>query len=196
MLMAAVREAGGLPLFLGIGRDTPDAIRRLLETADGCDMIVSSAGVSVGERDHIREVVAELGQISTWRVAMRPGKPMLIGSICGAIYLGLPGNPVSSSVTFELFARPVIRKLQGETEPHRRRLQVRLGQDMRKPAGIETYIRAVLRSVNGDLPVATSSGAQGSAMLRSLAAADCLLVLPAEPSVVEAASIVEAIPLR
>lgn len=196
MLVAAVREAGGEPLFLGIGGDTPDAIRRLLESAEGCDVIVSSAGVSVGEHDYMRDVIAELGQISTWRVAMRPGKPLLIGSIRGAVYLGLPGNPVSSSVTFELFARLAIQKLQGAMEPQRRRLRVRLGEEMEKPAGLETYTRAVLRSVSGDLPVAASSGRQGSAMLRSLAAADCLLVLPAPPSSVPAGSVVEAIPLR
>jgi molybdopterin molybdotransferase len=196
MLVAAVREAGGEPHFLGIGGDSPDAIRSVLEDALGCDVIISSAGVSVGDHDHINDVVAELGEIHTWGVAMRPGKPLLIGNLRGAVYLGLPGNPVSSSVTFELFARPVIQKLQGASDPQRRRLRVRLGEDVSKPAGLETYARAVLRSRDDDLPVATSSGAQGSAMLRSLAAADCLLVLPAGPTVVSAGTVVEAIPLR
>jgi molybdopterin molybdotransferase len=196
MLVAAVQEAGGEPVQLGISEDTPDAIRGLLDGARGCDVIVSSAGVSVGDHDHVRAVVAELGEIMAWRVAMRPGKPLLIGNVRGALYLGLPGNPVSSSVTFELFARPAIRKLQGAAEPHRRRFPVRLGEDIQKPAGLETYTRAVLQSVDGNLPVATSSGGQGSAMLHSLAAADCLLVLPAEPSVVQSGSVVEAIPLR
>jgi molybdopterin molybdotransferase len=111
---------------------------------------------------------------------------MLIGRVHDAVYLGLPGNPVSSVVTFELFARPAIRRLQGASEPHRRPVQVRVGDDMRKPAGLLTYARAALRPVSGDLPLATTSGAQGSSMLHSLAAADCLLVLPAELSMVEA----------
>jgi len=196
MLVAAVQEAGGEPVPLGISEDTPAAIRRVLDGARGCDVIVSSAGVSVGDHDHVRAVVAELGNIMTWRIAMRPGKPLLIGSVRDALYLGLPGNPVSSSVTFELFARPAIRALQGAAEPHRRRIQVRLGEDMEKPAGLETYTRAMLHPVNGALPVATSSGGQGSAMLGSLAAADCLLVLPAEASVLESGRVVEAIPLR
>jgi molybdopterin molybdotransferase len=195
MLIAAVREAGGDPTFLGIAADTPDAVRRLLNV-DGYDIIVSSAGVSVGDHDHVRDVVAELGEVTTWRIAMRPGKPMLIGRVGRTFFLGLPGNPVSASVTFELFVRPAIRRLQGATDPMRRRMSVRLGETMQKPVGLETYARAVLRRVDGALPVATSSGAQGSHMLRSLAAADCLLILPAEAAEVAEGTSVEAIPLR
>jgi molybdopterin molybdotransferase len=195
MLIAAVREAGGDPTFLGIAADTPDAVRRLLNV-DGYDIIVSSAGVSVGDHDHVRDVVAELGEVTTWRIAMRPGKPMLIGRVGRTLFLGLPGNPVSASVTFELFVRPAIRRLQGATDPMRRRMSVRLGETMQKPVGLETYARAVLRRVDGALPVATSSGAQGSHMLRSLAAADCLLILPAEAAEVAEGTSVEAIPLR
>lgn len=168
---------------------------RLLNV-DGYDIIVSSAGVSVGDHDHVRDVVAELGEVTTWRIAMRPGKPMLIGRVGRTLFLGLPGNPVSASVTFELFVRPAIRRLQGATDPMRRRMSVRLGETMQKPVGLETYARAVLRRVDGALPVATSSGAQGSHMLRSLAAADCLLILPAEAAEVAEGTSVEAIPLR
>jgi molybdopterin molybdotransferase len=196
MLSAAVREAGGIPTFLGVARDSKDSVRSLLEQASGFDLIVSSAGVSVGDHDWVREVVAAMGTISTWRVAMRPGKPVLTGSIRDAIFIGLPGNPVSSSVTFELFARPVIRRMQGANELHRRRVQVRLGEDISKPAALETYARAVLRDTDADLPCAFSSGDQGSSMLHSLTRADCLLVLPAGAEVVAAGSVVEAIPLR
>jgi molybdopterin molybdotransferase len=196
MLSAAVREAGGLPTFLGIARDSKDSLRTLLETASGSDLIVSSAGVSVGDHDWVREVVAAMGTISTWRVAMRPGKPVLTGRIGDAILIGLPGNPVSSSVTFELFARPVIRRFQGARELHRRRIQVRVGEDISKPAALETYARAVLRNADGELPDAFSAGDQGSSMLHSLTRADCLLVLPAGPDVITTGSVVEAIPLR
>jgi molybdopterin molybdotransferase len=173
-------------------------VRRLLN-ADGYDVIVSSAGVSVGDHDHVRDVVAELGEVNTWRIAMRPGKPMLIGTVGNALFLGLPGNPVSASVTFELFVRPAIRRLQGATELMRRRIAVRLGEAMRKQVGLETYARAVLGradGADGALPVALSSGAQGSHMLRSLAAADCLLVLPAEAADLPEGAIVDAILLR
>jgi molybdopterin molybdotransferase len=197
MLTAAVREAGGIPTFLGIARDSKDSVRAMLEAASTSDLVVSSAGVSVGDHDWVREVAAELGTISTWRVAMRPGKPVLIGRLRDAIFIGLPGNPVSSSVTFELFARPVIRRMQGAHELHRRRMRVRVGEEMTKPAGLETYTRAVLRdSSRDDLPQAHSSGDQGSSMLQSLTRADCLLVLPADLEVIAAGTVVEAIPLR
>jgi molybdopterin molybdotransferase len=196
MLAAAVREAGGVPAFLGIGRDSKESLRTLLQTAAGFDVIVSSAGVSVGDHDWVREVVAEMGTISTWRVAMRPGKPVLTGRIADAVFIGLPGNPVSSSVTFELFARPVIRRMQGAQQLHRHRMQVRLGEDMSKPEALETYARAVLHETPGELPSATSSGDQGSSMLQSLTRADCLVILPAGLEVVPAGTVVEAIPLR
>jgi molybdopterin molybdotransferase len=197
MLTAAVREAGGTPTFLGIARDSKDSVRAMLENASSSDLVVTSAGVSVGDHDWVRDVLSELGTISTWRVAMRPGKPVLIGTLRDAVFIGLPGNPVSSSVTFELFARPVIRRMQGADELHRRRMLVRIGEEMSKPAGLETYTRAVLRvTAHDDLPHAHSSGDQGSSMLRSLTRADCLLVLPAELEVVEAGTVVEAIPLR
>jgi molybdopterin molybdotransferase len=196
MLAAAVREAGGLPAFLGIARDSKDSLRALLETAAAFDVIVSSAGVSVGDHDWVREVVTEMGSVSTWRVAMRPGKPVLTGRIGDAVFIGLPGNPVSSSVTFELFARPVIRRMQGAAEWHRPRIQVRLGEDMSKPEALETYARAVLRDTERDLQQAFSSGDQGSSMLQSLTRADCLLVLPVGKEIVPAGSVVEAIPLR
>ena len=197
MLTAAVREAGGVPTFLGIARDSKDSLRTMLQAASFSDLVVSSAGVSVGDHDWVREVVAELGSISTWRVAMRPGKPVLIGRLGKAIFIGLPGNPVSSSVTFELFARPVIRRMQGARELHRRRIRVRLGEAVSKPAGLETYSRAVLRvATHDDLPLAHSAGDQGSSMLHSLTRADCLLILPAGSEVVEAGTVVSAIPLR
>jgi molybdopterin molybdotransferase len=197
MLAAAVREAGGEPTFLGIARDSKESVRSLLEAASSSDLVVSSAGVSVGDHDWVREVASDMGTMSTWRVAMRPGKPVLIGTLRDAIFIGLPGNPVSSSVTFELFARPVIRRMQGARELHRRRIRVRLGEEMTKPAGLETYARAVLRtSPDDDLPSAHSAGDQGSSMLHSLTRADCLVILPAEREVVAAGTVVEAIPLR
>jgi molybdopterin molybdotransferase len=196
MLAAAVLEAGGIPTFLGIARDSKESLRSLLESASSFDLIVSSAGVSVGDHDWVREVVSSIGTIATWRVAMRPGKPVLTGTVRDAVFIGLPGNPVSSSVTFELFARPVIRRMQGARELHRRRLRVRLGEDMSKPAGLETYARATLRSTDGGIPSAFSSGDQGSSMLQSLTRADCLLVLPVGDEVVTTGTVVEAIPLR
>lgn len=197
MIAAAVREAGGEPVLRGIASDDPTVLRQKLRAAmETSDLIVSSAGVSVGDHDHVQEVLAELGKIGVWRVAMRPGKPLLIGRAGTVPFIGLPGNPVSSSVTFELFARPAILKLQGAVEVHRRRLRVRLSEDMPKPAGLETYARARLVDSDADLPVAVSSGGQGSHMISALVAADVLLVLPAEPASMPRGAVVEAIPLR
>ena len=197
MIAAAVRDAGGEPVLLGIATDDLAVLRTTFQAAMGTsDLIVSSAGVSVGDHDHVQEVLAELGEIGVWRVAMRPGKPLLIGRAGSVPFIGLPGNPVSSSVTFELFARPAILKLQGASEVNRRRVQVRLGEDIEKPAGLETYARARLVASVDDLPIALSSGGQGSHMLRALVAADVLLVLPTEPASMARGSVVEAIPLR
>lgn len=197
MVAAAVRDAGGEPVLCGIAPDDPAVLRSTLRAAmETSDLIVSSAGVSVGDHDHVQEVLAELGEIGVWRVAMRPGKPLLIGRAGTVPFIGLPGNPVSSSVTFELFARPAILKLQGASEVNRRRVRARLGEEMEKPPGLETYARARLVESDGDLPVAMSSGGQGSHMLGALVAADALLVLPAGPASMQRGAVVEAIPLR
>ena len=197
MIAAAVQDAGGEPVLYGIVPDQPDELRQRLRAAmETSDLIVSSAGVSVGDHDHVQGVLAELGEIGLWRVAMRPGKPLLIGRAGNVPFIGLPGNPVSSSVTFELFARPAILAMQGAADVHRRRVHVRLGEDMAKPAGLETYARARLAESDGDLPVAVSSGGQGSHMLAALVAADVLLVLPAEPASLPRGAVIEALPLR
>ncbi len=118
-----------------------------------------------------------MGTISTVARGDAAGQAGAHRTVGDAVFIGLPGNPVSSSVTFELFARPVIRKMQGARQLHRRRMQVRLGEDMTKPEALETYARAVLHETPGELPSATSSGDQGSSMLHSLTRADCLVVL-------------------
>ena len=197
MLAGAARDAGADPVLCGIVPDSPEVLRHALASAAAsADIVVSSAGVSVGDHDHVREVLAELGEIALWRVAMRPGKPLLVGRIGSVPFVGLPGNPVSSSVTFELLVRPALLHMQGARDPQRRRLRVRLGEAMSKPPGLETFARARLVESAGDLPVALSSGGQGSHMLGSLAAADVLLALPAGPASVPEGAVVEAIPLR
>jgi molybdopterin molybdotransferase len=195
-IAAAVQEAGGEALRIGIARDTVVDLRRALGEAARCDLIVSSAGVSMGDHDHVRDVVDEMGGMDFWRVAMRPGKPLAVGTVQGVPFIGLPGNPVSSQVTFELFARPAILALQGATEVHRRRLAARALQDMDKPEGLETFHRGVLTPPrHGELPGVRLTGPQGSGIMRSLVLADCLIALPAEGDRVEAGTVVEVIPL-
>jgi molybdopterin molybdotransferase len=195
-IAAAVAEAGGEPVRSGIAHDAVADLRRLLEEAARCDLIVSTAGVSVGDRDHVRQVVADMGSLDMWRVAMRPGKPLAVGTVRGVPFLGLPGNPVSSQVTFELFARPAILGLQGSSEPHRRRSAARALEDMDKPEGLETFHRGILVDPEpGELPGVRLTGGQGSGIMRSMVLADCLIALPAEGSRVITGDLVEVIPL-
>jgi molybdopterin molybdotransferase len=196
-IAAAVQEAGGEPVRIGIARDTVVDLRRALGEAARCDLIVSSAGVSMGDHDHVRDVVDEMGAMGFWRVAMRPGKPLAVGAVGGVPFIGLPGNPVSSQVTFELFARPAVLALQGATEVHRRRTAARALEAMDKPEGLETFHRGVLRAAPGagELPGVRLTGPQGSGIMRSLVLADCLIALPAAGSRVEAGEVVEVIPL-
>jgi molybdopterin molybdotransferase len=178
MLATAVAEAGGDPMPFGVMGDERAEVRRRLLAAAECDLIVSSAGVSVGQHDHVGAVVEELGTVDVRRIAMRPGKPLLVGSVRGTPLLGLPGNPVSSAVTFELFGRPAILAMQGASRIERRRIAVRLGKAVSTPRALETYLRVQLEDASDGIPVARLSGDQGSSMTRSLSDADALLVVP------------------
>jgi molybdopterin molybdotransferase len=195
-IAAAVREAGGEPVRIGIARDTVVDLQRAFSDAARCDLIVSSAGVSMGDHDHVRDVVDAMGRMDFWRVAMRPGKPLAVGVVSDVPFIGLPGNPVSSQVTFELFARPAILHLQGATEVHRRRSAARTLEPMDKPDGLETFHRGVLQPAPpGELPGVRLTGPQGSGIMRSLVLADCLIALPAPGTHVAAGEVVEVIPL-
>src|SRR5688500_15479495 len=128
-LHALVRAAGGEPLNLGVAEDSPEALRALLERTVGCDLILTSAGVSVGELDYTRVALEQLGaEMKFWKVRMRPGAPLGFGMLRGIPWLGLPGNPVSAMVTFELFARPVLRRMLGHTRLFRRPVDVVLAE--------------------------------------------------------------------
>ena len=195
-LAEAVRRAGGEPVPLGIARDDAAAIAAALDPARHCDVILTSGGVSVGEFDFTRDVVQRLGgTLSLWRVRMRPGAPLGFGTLFGVPWIGLPGNPVSAMVTFELFARPLIRALGGHSLPHRRTIDVVCGQDLRLAAPLTHFLRVTLARREGQPPVARLTGSQSSGMLTSVALADALLVVPPEPDEVASGSTLRAIPL-
>ena len=195
-LAAAVRAAGGEPVPLGIAPDDPSALAARLREAEGCDLVLTSGGVSVGDFDYTRRVIAELGgTLSLWRVRMRPGAPLGFGSVFGVPWLGLPGNPVSALVTFELFGRPLIRTLAGHARPHRRTIGVTLGDAVHLGAPLTHFLRAVLDSDDTAVPVARLTGAQSSGMLTSMSAADVLLLVPPDPLDVPAGTPLRALPL-
>ena len=195
-LEAAVRAAGGEPVPLGIAPDDPAGLARCLRGAEGCDMVLTSGGVSVGDFDYTREVVGALGgELSLWRVKMRPGAPLGFGRLFGVPWLGLPGNPVSALVTFELFARPLLRTLGGHRRPHRRTIRVVLQDEVQLAAPLTHYLRTVLSDGPGGETLASLTGPQSSGMLTSMAAADALVVIGAEQATVPTGTLVPAIPL-
>ena len=192
---AAVREAGANAISLGTVGDDPVTIRERLQSCD-CDLLVTTGGVSVGAFDFTRTVLAELGvTMRFWRVRIRPGAPVGFGLLRGTPWLGLPGNPVSTLVTFELFARPAIRKMQGHSLLYRRRVRVRLEEPVSITAPLVHFLRADVRP-EGDGFVARLTGPQGSGLLSSMAKANALLVIPAERARVESGEQVDALLLR
>jgi molybdopterin molybdotransferase len=195
-LDAAVRAAGGEAIALGIAPDDPAKLAARLRAAEGCDLILTSGGVSVGDFDYTRSVIAELGgSLSLWRVRMRPGAPIGFGRLFGAPWLGLPGNPVSALVTFELFGRPLLRTLAGSPRPHRRTVPVVLDDEVVLRAPLTHLLRCVLVDGDDGLLHARLTGAQSSGMLTSMASADALLVVPPEPARVPAGTTLRAVPL-
>lgn len=181
-IAAQCREAGAEPTYLGIARDTPDDLERLLRAGLWADVLVSSAGVSVGDRDYVRPVLEKLGcELVFFGVRIKPGFPLVFGRFPGRgpLVFGLPGNPVSAMVTFEEFVRPVLRRLAGHRALHRPRIAAVLGETLRKAAGRAHFVRVRLERKDG-VVVARSTGNQSSGVLRSMALAHGLLVFPAD----------------
>ncbi len=175
-IAAQIEEAGARVVRLGVAADERAAVESLLERAveAAADLIVTSAGVSVGAFDFVKEVVESKGRLDFWRVNMRPGKPLAFGEYRGIPFIGLPGNPVSAFVTFEVFARPAIEKLSGLEARPRRRTTVRLAEAIESD-GRESYLRAIVREDGS----ARLTGHQGSGNLLSLVQANALLIIPA-----------------
>jgi molybdopterin molybdotransferase len=176
-------EAGAVPLTLGIARDRREELVERLRRGLEADVLVSSAGVSVGDRDFVREAVETLGaRLDFWKVNMRPGKPLTFGRIGERIFFGLPGNPVSSMVTFELFVRPVLRRLGGHRTLGRPRLRARALEPIDNPGSRPGYLRVRLEPLAEGVG-ARPTGEQGSGILRSMLLADGLAVVPGDTTV-------------
>jgi molybdopterin molybdotransferase len=194
-LMAQVLEAGAEPVSLGVVPDRLEAIEERVGAARDADMLVSSAGVSVGELDLVREALTRAGaELHLWQVSMRPGKPITFGSVGGRPIFGLPGNPVSAMVTFELFVRPALLKMAGRQRLTRPRIHARALAPVPNPGSRRGYLRVHLEPVGAGLG-ARLTGEQGSAILRSMVAADGLAVVPPD-TVVSVGGDLEIIVLR
>jgi molybdopterin molybdotransferase len=178
--LAALLEGADVEVVrLGVAADRREAVESLLEQAasQNADLILSSAGVSVGAFDFVKEVVEANGRLNFWRVNMRPGKPLAFGDYRGIPFIGLPGNPVSAFVGFEVFVRPVLGRLGGLKTANRPTVRVRLGEAIESD-GRESYLRAEVHEKDGVL-IASLSGHQGSGNLLSLVRANALLIIPA-----------------
>jgi molybdopterin molybdotransferase len=192
LLRALLEEMGVSVVDLGIVADDPDAVRVAFAAArTQADVVISSGGVSVGDADYVREVFSEFGDIHFWRIDMKPGRPLAFGRLGETWFFGLPGNPVSTAVTFLEFVRPALRLLEGEPARPPLRLELPLLEALHKAPGRLDFQRGVLvRDAAGRLGV-RSAGPQGSHVMSSLAAADCLMVLPAATGDLPAGSLVE-----
>lgn len=177
-LSALITRDYGEPVYLGIVPDREQAVREFLVEAVkmDADLILSSAGVSVGAFDFVRTVVQSDGVLDFWRVNMRPGKPLAFGNFQGVPFIGLPGNPVSAFVGYEVFVRPAIRKLAGMNESPRKRIKTKILENI-KSDGRESYLRAVVKFHNDEW-IARLTGHQGSGNLLSLVQANALLIIP------------------
>lgn len=195
-LAALVEEAGGVVhSMIHIPDDyeaTKKAFQRLSDGEERIDILVTAGGVSVGDRDYVKPVLEELGELELWRVAMRPGKPLAFGRIGKSLFFGLPGNPVSTMVTFELFVRPVLQKMQGKPNWDRPVVQATLTEPIAHELGRREYVRAITTLENGRWH-ATTTGAQASNRLMSMCGANSLLVLPADTSDYIAGSVVDCL---
>ena len=177
-LAAQVRDCGAIPMQLGIAKDRKEAIEQKLSQGLRADVLVSSAGVSVGDYDYVRDVLSDLGmEMIFWKVAMRPGKPLAFGTIRGKPVFGLPGNPVSSMVSFEQFVRPSLLKMMGHSNLFRPVIEAILKEEIHKEPGRRHFIRAFV-SFEQDHYYVTTTGDQGSAILRSMIKANGLVMIP------------------
>jgi molybdopterin molybdotransferase len=179
-LMAQVQALGIEPSLLGIARDDPAELEEYLQRGLRFDVLLVSGGTSVGVHDYVRPTIEALGvKMKFWRVAMKPGHPVAFGATADTFVFGLPGNPVSSMVCFEQFVTPALRIMMGNSRLYRRTIAARLTHDVKHQPGRTEFIRVTLAKEEGGY-AATSTGAQGSGMLLSMARADGLMVVPAK----------------
>jgi len=200
LLVAQARRAGAEAFRCGRLHDDPDALRKgfALAAAEG-DLVLTSGGVSVGDRDYTKQVLAELGDVRGMRVAMQPGMPQAFGFAAGTPLYGLPGNPVSCFVVFETLVRPALRRLAGypDNALDHPRVPATLGEPVRSPAGKVSFLRVRLERLAGVGPMrAFLTGPQGSGVLSSCVAADGLVVIPAADRELPAGAVVEVVLLR
>lgn len=185
-LTAQVKDCGAIPLQLGIAKDRKEEIEEKLRQGIRADILISSAGVSVGDYDFVKDVMKNLDmEMVFWKVAMRPGQPLAFGKIGGKPVFGLPGNPVSSMISFEQFVRPSLLKMMGCRQLFRPMIEAILKEEIKKTVGRRYFIRGSVSFEKGEY-VVTTTGEQGSGILRSMVKANGLIVIPEDQEMVRA----------
>jgi molybdopterin molybdotransferase len=196
IVAAQVQAYGGVPILLGVARDREGLVREGIKSAldHQVDLIITSGGVSVGDFDLVKQVLAAEGEMRFWSLNMKPGRPLAFGVIDGVPLLGLPGNPVAAMISTELFACPALLKMQGFVDCGRSTIRARLAQPIARKDGRRHYLRVSLRET-ADGYEASLTGDQGSGILRSLVQADGLAVIPEDVDHLPAGSKVDVLPL-
>ena len=192
---ALLRERAVELVDLGCLPDDRRAIEgALLEASQRADLIVTSGGVSVGDADFVKDAVESVGQLDFWRIALKPGKPLAVGSVDGALFFGLPGNPVSTIITYLLFVAPAVDLLAGGELARPLTLPATLGDDVKHAVGRREYLRGAVRVEDGR-PVVRLTGDQGSNRLSTFAGANCLVVIDENTGDLQAGDAVRFMPL-
>jgi molybdopterin molybdotransferase len=189
-----VLECGGQPIQLGIARDRVEELSAKIQEGLVADILITTGGVSVGDYDFVKGLLKEMGQMSFWKVAMRPGQPLAFGTIANKPLFGLPGNPVSCMVSFEQFVRPALLKMAGFTRLFRPGLRAILKEDITKKSGLTYFVRCRFFQEENAL-YATTTGEQGSGILSSMVKAQGFIVLPAEKTLARAGEEAWVMPL-
>ena len=185
-LASQVKECGGIPVVLGIARDRKEELERKFREGLRADVIISSAGVSVGDYDLVKGVLQNLGmEMKFWKVAMRPGQPLAFGTIGGKPTFGLPGNPVSSMVSFEQFVRPFLLKMQGHKKIFRPLIEAIWQEEFKKKTERKYFVRCIVTRRDGAY-IASSTGEQGSGILKSMVLSNGLAIFPEEQETIGA----------
>lgn len=195
ILFATLENAGVECHDLGVIADDREAVRKAFkQAADTADLVITSGGVSVGDADYVTATLAELGEVSLWRMAMKPGKPLAFGRLGQAWFFGLPGNPVSVMATFYQFVLPAIHKMNGLNKRPPLLIQVAAGENFKKAPGRTEFQRGILFHNEQGQWAVRSTGAQGSHLLTSMSRANCFILLDAESAGVEQGSLVTVQP--
>lgn len=195
-LYGMLSELGVEMVDMGIVPDNSDAIKRAFQQAATCaDVIITSAGASAGEADYVKQTLSQIGDICFWKVAIKPGRPMAFGKLGDSLFFGLPGNPVSVMVTFQVFVAPALQKLAGEAVTKPIRLRAKTLSILKKRPGRTEYQRGILTVDADGTSIVYSTGEQGSGILRSMSEANCFIILPTDSVGVGIGETVEVQPI-